>query len=65
MSYTILCFHICHFKNCSEKVEGGRDCMVVEFTTTCTIGAYYLDCKFELRAWRGKLDTTLCDKVCQ
>jgi len=22
-------------------------------------------CKFEPRSWRGVLDTTLCDKVCQ
>jgi len=36
----------------------GRDCMVVEFTTTCTISPYH-------RSWRGILDTTLYDKVCQ
>ena len=36
------------------------------FTTTCVIGAYHhKSCEFEHRLWRGVLDTTLCDKVCQ
>jgi hypothetical protein len=40
--------------------------MVVEFTTTCAIIAYHhLSCEFELHSWRGVLDKTLCDKVCQ
>jgi hypothetical protein len=40
--------------------------MVVEFTTTCAIIAYHhLSCEFEPHAWRGVLDKTLCDKVCQ
>jgi hypothetical protein len=40
-----------------------RDCMVVEFTTTCAIVAYHhLCCEFEPHAWRGVLDKTLCDK---
>ena len=26
---------------------------------------YRLCCEFESRSWRGVLDTTLCDKVCQ
>jgi hypothetical protein len=40
--------------------------MVVEFTTTCAIIAYhYLSCEFEPHSWRGILDKTLCDKVCQ
>jgi hypothetical protein len=30
--------------------------MLVGFTTTCAISS---------RLWRGVLDTTLCDKVCQ
>jgi hypothetical protein len=43
-----------------------RDHMVVGFTTTCTISAYHhRSCEFEPRSWRGSLDTTLCDKVCQ
>ena len=36
----------------------GHDCMVVGFTTTCAISAYH-------HSWRGVLDTTLCDNVCQ
>ena len=24
-----------------------------------------ITCEFERRSWRGVLDTTLCDKVCQ
>ena len=35
-----------------------RDRMVVGFTTTCTISVYH-------HSWRGVLDTTLCEKVCQ
>jgi hypothetical protein len=44
----------------------GRDCMVVGFTTNCAISTYHHEsCGFEPRSWRGVLDTTLCDKVCQ
>jgi hypothetical protein len=40
--------------------------MVVEFTTTCAIIAYHhLSCEFEPHSWRGVLDKTVCDKVCQ
>ena len=43
-----------------------RGRMVVEFTTTCAIVAYHqLSCEFKPHAWRGVLDKTLCDKVCQ
>jgi hypothetical protein len=38
----------------------------VGFTTTYAISAYHhKSCEFEPRLWRGVLDTTLCDKVCQ
>jgi hypothetical protein len=44
----------------------GRDRMVVVFTTTSAISAYHhKSCEFAPRSWRGVLDTTLCDKVCQ
>jgi hypothetical protein len=44
----------------------GRDHMVIGFTTICAISAYYhKSWEFEPRSWRGVLDTTLCDKVCQ
>ena len=44
----------------------GRNRMVVRFTTTYAISAYHhWSCDFEPRSWRGVLDTTLCDKVCQ
>ena len=34
--------------------------------TTCAISAYHhWSCEFEPCSWRGVLDTTLCDKVCQ
>ena len=40
--------------------------MVVECTTTSAIVAYHhLSCEFEPHSWRGVLDKTLCDKVCQ
>ena len=46
------------------RVHRGR--MVVGFTTTCAISAYhYYSCEYESRSWRGLLDTTLCNKVCQ
>ena len=46
--------------------RGGRDRMVVGFTTTCAISAYpHQSCEVEPRSWQGVLDTTLCDKVCQ
>jgi hypothetical protein len=38
----------------SNGSHRGRDYMVVE-----------LSCEFESCSWRGVLDTTLCDKVCQ
>jgi len=48
------------------RVHRDRDRMVVEFTTTYAISAYHhLSCEFESRSWRGVLDTTLYDKVCQ
>jgi hypothetical protein len=48
------------------RVRPGRDRMVVWFATTCAISAYHhWNCEFELHSWRGVLDTTLCDKVCQ
>ena len=44
----------------------GRDHMVVGFTTTCAICAYHhYSCEFESHSWRGVLETTLCDQVCQ
>jgi hypothetical protein len=46
--------------------RGGRDRMVVGFTTTCAISAYpRQSCEVEPCSWQGVLDTTLCDKVCQ
>jgi len=46
--------------------RGRRGRIMVGFTTTCAIRAYYhVSCEFDPRSWRGVLDTTLCDKVCQ
>ena len=40
--------------------------MVVGFTTTCGISAFHhLNCEFKSCWWRGVLDTTVCDTVCQ
>ena len=37
-----------------------------DYHYNCGIGVYqHLSCEFESRSWRGILDTTLCDKVCQ
>ena len=51
-------------------IRGCRDCdrmvYVIGLTTTCAIGAYrHLSREFEPHSWRGVLDTTSCDKVCQ
>ena len=44
----------------------GRERMVVRFKTTYTISVYHhKSCEFESRSWRGGIDTSLCDKVCQ
>ena len=53
-------------KNASSKQlwgRRGRDHMVVGLATTCAMCAYHhYSCVFELRSWRGVLDTTLCEK---
>ena len=54
--------------NVVNKIRGhrGLDRMVVGFTTTYAISAYHhYSFEFEPRSWRGVLDTTLCDQVCQ
>jgi hypothetical protein len=49
-----------------KRGRRGRDRIVIGFTTICAISAYqYKSSEFEPRSWRGVLDTTLCDKVCQ
>ena len=48
------------------RVHRGHDRMVVGFTTTCAINAYHQQSReFDPCSWRGVLDTTVCDKVCQ
>ena len=69
------CLQICHFYYYYYNYEyifhehwgrSGPDCMVVGFTITCAIIVYHhWSCEFKPRSWRGVLDTTLCDKVCQ
>ena len=49
-----------------DRGHRSRDHVVVGFTTTYTLSAYHhWSCQFEFRSWRGVLDTTLCEKVCQ
>ena len=44
----------------------GRDRVVIGFTTICAISIYHhYSFELEPRSWRGVLDKTLCDKVCQ
>jgi hypothetical protein len=54
-------------KNIYISGRRGRDHVVVGFATTCAISAYHhcWRCEFESRTWRGVLDTTFCDIVCQ
>jgi hypothetical protein len=50
----------------SNQFQYTGSVVVVGFTTTCAISAYHhYSCEFESRSWRGVLDTSLCDKVCQ
>ena len=49
----------------NSRSRSGHDRMVVGFTTTYAIRAYHHYSGFEIRSWRGALDVTLCDKVCQ
>ena len=49
-----------------RRSRRGHDHMVVGFSTSCAISAYRNKrWEFEPRSWRGVLDTTLRDKVCQ
>ena len=53
---------------CQGKKGGnrGHDRMVVGLKTTCAISSYHqINYDLESRSWRGVLDITLCDKVCQ
>ena len=49
----------------------GHRCMVIGLATVFVITAFvitayhYWSSEFKFRSWRGVLDTTLCDKVCQ
>jgi len=46
-----------------KEKRGGRDRMVVGFTTTCAISTYHhLSCEFEPRSCLGVLDTTLYNR---
>ena len=56
------CKYYYSIKNTYSQGRGGRDRMVVGFTTNCAISAYHhQSCEFELRLWGGVLYTTLCD----
>ena len=54
--------YIFWMKQVPVRRRRGRDFMVVGFIT---IAYHHWRCEFESRPWRGVLDTTLCDKVCQ
>ena len=55
----------------SEESHGKSmytQCSFTIHTTTCTITIntyHHYSCEFEPHSWRGVLDTTLCDNVCQ
>ena len=58
-----LCVSLSHS---DTRGRSDRDRMVVGFITTYEISAYHDSiCEFEPLSWRGVIDTTLCDKVCQ
>jgi hypothetical protein len=61
-----VCFLMCHNNPYEYAYLNRRDRMVVEFTTTCVIGAYHLlSAEFEPHSWRSVIDKTLCNKVFQ
>jgi hypothetical protein len=48
------------------SMDQSLDRMLAAYTTTCAISAHHHQSwEFEPRSWRGVLDTTVCDKVCQ
>jgi len=50
----------------AKRGRRSRDRMVVGVKTIYTISAYHhQSCEYEAHSWRGVLDPTLCDKVCQ
>ena len=51
---------IARSRNYHLQSRRSRDRMVIRFTTT-----YAISGEFESRSFRGVLDTTLCDIVCQ
>jgi hypothetical protein len=61
----VLCYAL-HTQTFDPSFVHWRLRMVVEFTTTCGIVAYHhVSYEFKLHSWRGVLDKTVCDKVCQ
>jgi hypothetical protein len=57
------CHHFVYIVFCIRG-RRGHDRMVVGFITA--VMAYdHKGCESKSRSWRGVLDTTLCDKVCQ
>jgi hypothetical protein len=65
--FICFCFYLIVFCILMYRGRRGRDRMVVVgFTTTCAISVYHHKrFQFEPHSWRGVLDTTLCDKICQ
>ena len=58
----------CHGRDCMvvQLTTTKKSTIVVQFTTTCPISAYHhYRCEFQSCSMRGVLDTTLSDKVCQ
>ena len=57
----VLC---CYYLSLSLSISFDR--MVVGLTTIYAVSAYHhKNSELEPHSWRGVLDTTLCDKVCQ
>jgi len=59
---------LCYWLNIWLILRGrrGHARMVVGFTITYVSSAYrHWSCELESRSWRGVLDKSLCDKVCQ
>ena len=67
-SQSIFYFHSSYFapRQMLPRGHHGRDRIIVRFTTICAISAYHhWKSKFKPCSWKGVLETTLCDTVCQ
>jgi len=62
LSRPLILKHMIHIDYCNYSISSSKWSVSFTWVQLCH---QYVSCKFEPRSWRGVLDTTLCDKVCQ